>query len=83
MSPKEEHEETPEERAERQQQEEKDKEMISKYYGDNNLATKRTIHSFVMEGNDLFNDDLIDALDALPTYARTKQDLNDLECKRK
>ena len=82
-TPKEEHEETPEERAERQQQEEKDKEMISKYYGDNNLATKRTIHSFVMEGNDLFNDDLIDALDALPTYARTKQDLNDLECKRK
>ena len=82
-APEEKHEETPEERAERQQQEEKDKEMISKYYGDNNLAAKRTIHSFVMEGDDLFNDDLIDAIDSLPTYLRTKQDLADLAARRK
>jgi hypothetical protein len=36
-----------------------------------------------MEGEDLFNDDLIDAIDSLPTYLRTKQDISDLEAKRK
>ena len=76
--PEEKREETPEERAEREQQEQKDKEMISKYYGGPNIAAKRTIHAFVLEGGDLFNDDLIDAIDSLPTYKRTKQDLVDL-----
>ena len=68
-------EETPEEIAARQQQEEKDKEMITKYYGGPNIAAKRTIHAFVMEGNDLFNDDLIDAIESMPTYSRGKLDL--------
>ena len=76
-------EETPEEVAARQQQEAKDKEMIAKYYGDSHIAAKRTIHAFVMEGNDLFNDDLIDAIDSMPTYLRTKQDLVDLAGQRK
>ena len=76
-------EETPEERVERVQQETKDKEMITKYYGDPALVSKRNFHVFTFEGNDLFNDDLIDAIDSLPTYARSKQDLNDIECKRK
>ena len=58
-------------------------EMIIQYYGDNQLAAKRSIHSFIMEGNDLFNDDLIDAIDSLPTYQRTKQSLGDLESLRK
>ena len=75
--------ETPEERAEREQQEAKDKEMISKYYGGPDIAAKRTIHTFVLEGDDLFNDDLIDAIDSLPTYLRTKQDLADLAGYRK
>ena len=82
-APKETREETPEEIAERQQQEAKDKEMITKYYGGPNIAAKRTIHSFVMEGDDLFNDDLVDAIDSLPTYLRTKQDLADLAGYRK
>lgn len=77
-APVKESEETSEEMAERQQQEAKDKEMITKYYGGPNIAAKRTIHSFVMEGDDLFNDDLVDAIDSLPTYLRTKQDLADL-----
>ena len=76
-------EETPEEKAEREQQEEKDKEMISKYYGGPNIAAKRTIHAFVLEGDDLFNDDLVDAIDSLPTYKRGKQDLVDLAAMRK
>ena len=76
-------EETPEEIAARQQQEAKDKEMITKYYGDSHIAAKRTIHAFVMEGNDLFNDDLIDAIDSMPTYLRTKQDLVELAGQRK
>lgn len=76
-------EETPEERVERVQQETKDKEMITKYYGDPALVSKRNFHVFTFEGDDLFNDDLIDAIDSLPTYARSKQDLNDIECKRK
>ena len=75
--------ETPEERAEREKQEAKDKEMISKYYGGPDIAAKRTIHAFVLEGDDLFNDDLIDAIDSLPTYLRTKQDLVDLAGYRK
>lgn len=70
--------ETEEEQAERRQQEEKNRELISKYYGDTKLAAKRTIHAFVMEGNDLFNDDLVDAIDSLPTYKRGKQDLAEL-----
>ena len=76
-------EETPEEIAARQQQEAKDKEMITKYYGDSHIAAKRTIHAFVMEGNDLFNDDLIDAIDSMPTYLRTRQDLVELAGQRK
>ena len=76
-------EETPEEKAEREQQEAKDKEMISKYYGGPNIAAKRTIHAFVLEGDDLFNDDLVDAIDSLPTYKRGKQDLVDLAAMRK
>lgn len=74
--------ETPEEEARRREEEQKSAEMIVQYYGDDRLAAKRTIHSFVMDGNDLFNDDLIDAIDSLPTYARSKQDLIDLESKR-
>ena len=75
--------ETPEEKAEREQQEAKDKEMISKYYGGPNIAAKRTVHAFVLDGDDLFNDDLIDAIDSMPTYQRTKQDLADLAGYRK
>ena len=82
-TPTEKREESPEEIALRQQQEAKDKEMITKYYGGPNIAAKRTIHSFVLEGNDLFNDDLVDALSALPTYTRSKQDITDLEGKRR
>ena len=73
-------EESNEERIKRLEEESK---RISQYYGDDNLTAKRSIHSFIMEGNDLFNDDLIDAIDALPTYARTKIDLSDLESTRK
>ena len=74
--------ETPEEEARRREEEQKSAEMIVQYYGDDKLAAKRTIHSFVMDGNDLFNDDLIDAIDSLPTYARSKQDILDMESKR-
>ena len=82
-TPEEKPQETPEEREQREQQEAKDKDMISKYYGGTDLAAKRTIHAFVLEGDDLFNDDLIDAIDSLPTYQRTKQDLLDLAGYRK
>lgn len=81
-SPEEEKIETPEEKAKRLEDEQKSTEMITQYYGDNILTAKRIIHSFVMEGEDLFNDDLIDAIDSLPTYLRSKQDLSDLERKR-
>ena len=74
--------ETPEEKIERVQQEAKDKEMIEKYYGDSALVSKRNFHTFIFEGDDLFNDNLIDALDSLPTYARSKLALSDLEGKR-
>ena len=74
--------ETPEEKIERVQQEAKDKEMIEKYYGDSALVSKRNFHTFIFEGDDLFNDNLIDALDSLPTYARSKLSLSDLEGKR-
>ena len=82
-TPEEEKVETPEEKAKRLEDEQKSTEMIAQYYGDNNLAAKRSIHSFVMEGEDLFNDDLIDAIDSSPTYQRSKQDLSDLERMRK
>ena len=82
-TPEEKPQETPEEREQREQQEAKDKDMISKYYGGTDLAAKRTIHAFVLEGDDLFNDDLIDAIDSLPTYLRSKQDLADLSGYRK
>ncbi|MBO7267854.1 MAG: cell division protein FtsZ [Bacteroidaceae bacterium] len=82
-TPEEKIQETPEEREQREQQEAKDKDMISKYYGGTDLAAKRTIHAFVLEGDDLFNDDLIDALDASPTYQRQKNDLADLAGYRK
>ena len=81
-APEEKPQETPEEMAQRLEDEQKSADMITQYYGDNKLAAKRIIHSFVMEGSDLFNDDLIDAIDSLPTYARTKQNLIDLEGKR-
>ena len=74
--------ETPEEEKKRLEEEKKTAEQISRYYGDDKLAAKRTIHAFVMEGNDLFNDDLIDAIDSLPTYLRSKQTLTQLEEKR-
>ena len=82
-TPEEKPQETPEERELREQQEAKDKDMISKYYGGTDLAAKRTIHAFVLEGDDLFNDDLIDAIESLPTYLRSKQDLADLSGYRK
>ena len=75
-------EESEEEKAKRLEEEKKNAELIKGYYGDDNLTAKRIVHSFIMEGDDLFNDDLVDALDSLPTYARTKQDLTDLEAKR-
>ena len=75
--------ENPEAEATRIEEEKKSAEMISRYYGDDNLAAKRTIHAFVMEGDDLFNDDLIDALDASPTYQRQKNDLSNLAEYRK
>jgi cell division protein FtsZ len=75
--------ENPEAEATRKEEEKKSAEMISHYYGDDNLAAKRTIHAFVMEGDDLFNDDLIDALDASPTYQRQKNDLSNLAEYRK
>ena len=76
-------EESAEDEAARREEEQKSAEMISHYYGDDNLAAKRTIHAFVMEGDDLFNDDLIDALDASPTYLRGKNDLGILAEYRK
>ena len=82
-TPAKEVEESAEEKAKRLEEEKKSTEMITQYYGDNHLTAKRIIHSFIMEGDDLFNDDLIDALDSLPAYARTKQDISDLEAKRK
>ena len=75
-------EESEEEKKRRLEEEEKNAALIKGYYGDDNLTAKRSIHSFIMKGNDLFNDDLIDAIDSLPTYARTKIDLSDLESKR-
>ena len=75
--------ESAEDEAARREEEQKSAEMISHYYGDDNLAAKRTIHAFVMEGDDLFNDDLIDALDASPTYQRQKNDLGILAEYRK
>ena len=75
--------ENPEAEATRIEEEKKSAEMISHYYGDDNLAAKHTIHAFVMEGDDLFNDDLIDALDASPTYQRQKNDLSNLAEYRK
>ena len=75
--------ENPEAEATRIEEEKKSAEMISHYYGDDNLAAKRPIHAFVMEGDDLFNDDLIDALDASPTYQRQKNDLSNLAEYRK
>ncbi|MBR5841109.1 MAG: cell division protein FtsZ [Bacteroidaceae bacterium] len=82
-APKQERLETPEEIEARRQQEARDKEMITKYYGGPDIVAKRTIHAFVMEDSDLFNDDLIDALDAMPTYRRAKHDLVELASKRK
>ena len=75
-------EESPEEEAKRLEEEKKSAELIQQYYGDDKLAAKRTIYSFIMRGNDLFNDDLIDAIDSLPTYARNKTSLSELEEKR-
>ena len=75
-------EESEEEKNKRLEEEKKSTEMIKGYYGDDNL-TKRTVHSFIMKDDDLFNDDLIDAIDSLPTYLRTKQNLTDLEAMRK
>ena len=74
---------SPEEEASRREDEQKSADMISHYYGDDTLVAKRTIHAFVMEHDDLFNDDLIDALDASPTYQRQKQDLGKLAEYRK
>ena len=74
---------SPEEEASRREDEQKSADMISHYYGDDTLVAKRTIHAFVMENDDLFNDDLIDALDASPTYQRQKQDLGKLAEYRK
>ncbi len=71
-------EESEEEKRRRLEEEKKSTEMITQYYGDDTLAAKRSIYSFVLEGDDLFNDDLIDAIDSMPTYLRTKQDLTDL-----
>lgn len=71
-------EESEEEKRRRLEEEKKSTEMITQYYGDDTLAAKRSIYAFVLEGDDLFNDDLIDAIDSMPTYLRTKQDLTDL-----
>jgi cell division protein FtsZ len=79
-TPEKEPEESDEERAQRLEEE---RQKITQYYGDDNLTAKRIIHSFIMEGDDLFNDDLIDAIDSLPTYQRTKQLLSELEGKRR
>ena len=81
-TPKKETKESAEEKAQREAEEKKVGEMITRYYGGDDLTAKRTIHSFIMEGDDLFNDDLIDAIDSQPTYLRTKLDISDLEARR-
>ena len=76
-------EESEEEKQRRLEEEKKSAELIKGYYGDDKLTAKRTIHAFVLEGDDLFNDDLIDAIDSMPTYQRTKLDLTDLAAIRR
>ena len=59
--------------------------MNDLYFNNNELtpvADMEYFRDFVLEGNDLFNDDLIDAIDSMPTYLRTKQHLGELEAKR-
>lgn len=65
------------------QEDEKNREMIAKYYGDDGLVSNRNYHIFTFEGDDLSNDDLIDAIDASPTYLRNKLEISELEGKRK
>ena len=79
----EEKEESKESDEERTKRIEEEKSQIARFYGDDKLAAKRIFHTFIMEGDDLFNDDLIDAIDSLPTYARSKQDISDLEAMRR
>lgn len=72
--------ETPEVGVESEKREEKEQDKIAYYYGDSSL---RNYHFFVFEADDLLNDDLIDAVDSMPAYARSKQDLSELENKRR
>ena len=72
--------ETPEAGVESEKREEKEQDKIARYYGDSSL---RNYHFFVFEADDLLNDDLIDAVDSMPAYARSKQDLSELENKRR
>ena len=72
--------ETSEAGVESEKREEKEQDKIAYYYGDSSL---RNYHFFVFEADDLLNDDLIDAVDSMPAYARSKQDLSELENKRR
>lgn len=72
--------ETSEAGVESEKREEKEQDKIARYYGDSSL---RNYHFFVFEADDLLNDDLIDAVDSMPAYARSKQDLSELENKRR
>lgn len=66
---------------ERRDREEEERNLIDKFYGKNKLAPK-PIQSFILQDEDLDNDELISQIENSPTYQRTSQKLNELENKR-
>ena len=63
-----------------EEQNAKNEGRIEVYYGSGSDTTKtRHYNIFVFDDEDMDNEDIISKLDALPTYRRTKEDLNQIK----
>ena len=63
-----------------EEQNAKNEGRIEVYYGSGSDTPKtRHYNIFVFDDEDMDNEDIISKLDALPTYRRTKEDLNQIK----
>ena len=63
------------------EREAKEEELIGNYYGTdgNTPARRRNIYPFIFSDNDLDNDNIIAAVEASPTYRRSKEEYNKIK----
>ena len=60
------------------EKQQKEIERMEQYYGTENSSPRRRRYFHIFKDEELDNDDIISMIETLPTYRRTKEDLNKL-----